>query len=490
MTIRAASSRLLRETSGTTLALVAAAISALIGITGLGVETGLWYTINRYNQSAADVAALSGALEKAGGKPYSDLCNLAELAAKANGFSFVSFSCPTSTPACSSPATGQMCANNPPVLGPNTTNATAVEVILAQQQNTFFASLFLPSVTIDTRAVAGLKAFPTCMLALNLNGQDLTAGGGGSAQNLTLTNCSFISDSNSSDSIRANGNVKITAAAIDTVGGTKISGSSNSISPPITTIPNPVADPYAGAFPAISTLLTGLTTNGCPSVTGGSTTLTPGLYGGSCAKGSTAPMSLTGGATTLCSGVYFLDGEDNKGEALLIDNTGTTVTMGTPGTTYGTVKCPTTQTINGTAYTIPFGITMIATSTAASCSKTNCGGGLVIGGTGSSHQPTVTLAAPTTTGLGGTIPLEMLFYQEASTADTKFGNSVLAGGSAVSLNGVVYTKATQIGLNGNPTFGSCTELIAGSFSLGGTPSMSAPSCGIVTASATTLVLLE
>src|SRR5260370_7289832 len=122
---------------------------------------------------------------------------------------------------------------------------------------------------------------------------------------------------------------------------------------------------------------------------------------------------------------------------------------------------------------------MIATSTAASCSKTNCGGAFVIGGTGSSHQPTVTLAPPTTTGLGGTIPLEMLFYQEASTADTKFGNSVLAGGSAVSLNGVVYTKATQIGLNGNPNFGSCPELIAGSFSPAGTPLISAPPCAIV-----------
>src|SRR5260370_12114419 len=126
--------RLWCDTRGATLVLVAAAISALIGITGLGVETGLWYTINRYNQSAADVAALSGALEKAGGKPYSDLCNLAELAAKANGFTFVSFTCPTSTPACSSPATGQISAHNPPALRPNTTTATPVPRMRATPQ--------------------------------------------------------------------------------------------------------------------------------------------------------------------------------------------------------------------------------------------------------------------------------------------------------------------------------------------------------------------
>ena len=154
MMIRAASRRLFDDTRGVTLVLVAFALSALIGFTALGVETGFWYAIKRYNQSAADIGALSGAMEKAGGNSYSDICNLAKLAAQTNGFTFVSFTCPTSSPACTSPATGQMCANNPPVLGPNTTNATAVEVILAQQQSALFASLFVPNVTIDTRAVA------------------------------------------------------------------------------------------------------------------------------------------------------------------------------------------------------------------------------------------------------------------------------------------------------------------------------------------------
>src|SRR5689334_19415787 len=117
MRIRAASRRLLRDTRGITLVLVALALSALIGFTGLGVETGFWYAIKLYNQSAADIAALSGAMDLAAGQPYSDICKLAERAAQANGFTFVSFTCPTSTPHCTSPATGQMCANNPPVLG-------------------------------------------------------------------------------------------------------------------------------------------------------------------------------------------------------------------------------------------------------------------------------------------------------------------------------------------------------------------------------------
>jgi hypothetical protein len=60
------------------------------------------------------------------------------------------------------------------------------------------------------------------------------------------------------------------------------------------------------------------------------------------------------------------------------------------------------------------------------------------------------------------------------------------------VNGVVYTPASEIDLQGNPSFGSCTEFIGLKFVIGGTPTMNAPgaSCGINTTSASTLVLLE
>src|SRR5207245_6147902 len=85
--------RLWRDKRGAALVLVALSLTALIGMTGLAVDVGLWYTIKRYNQSAADIAALSGAGELVGGQPYSDICNLAERAAQANGFNFVLFTC-------------------------------------------------------------------------------------------------------------------------------------------------------------------------------------------------------------------------------------------------------------------------------------------------------------------------------------------------------------------------------------------------------------
>jgi uncharacterized membrane protein len=153
--------RLSRDDGGTVLTLVAITFTALLGFTGLGVEAGLWYTIKRNNQTAADFAALSGALELAAhkgylvpGSPPEGICGLAQRDAARNGFTFQSFACPAASPGCTSPAPGQMCANNPPMLGPSAGDAQSVEVILAQQQNTFFASLFLPNVTINARAVA------------------------------------------------------------------------------------------------------------------------------------------------------------------------------------------------------------------------------------------------------------------------------------------------------------------------------------------------
>src|SRR5439155_12508256 len=149
-----------------------------------------------------------------------------------------------------------------------------------------------------------------------------------------------------------------------------------------------------------------------------------------------------------CPGVYFIEGEDNQGHALEIKDNGTTVNMGTANTLVAgtTVTCPN----NGMD-----GVTIIATCRPTPCTS---GGGFDVGGTGS-NTPTVTLSAPTTNNPSGCtpgtppcIPKRILFYQVASTAVTNAnkGNTTLAGGSGVSLNGVVYIPAKQIGLQGNP----------------------------------------
>src|SRR5207245_4233742 len=120
---------------GYTAVVLALTSSVLIGFSALGVETGLWYAIKRQNQSAADVAALSGAMEVAAAKPYqTDICPLAKLGAVANNFTVAAgWTCPVSSPVntsdCTSLTSGQMCVNNPPLFGTCcTSNTGAVEV--------------------------------------------------------------------------------------------------------------------------------------------------------------------------------------------------------------------------------------------------------------------------------------------------------------------------------------------------------------------------
>jgi putative Flp pilus-assembly TadE/G-like protein len=466
--------RLLHDTRGFTAVFLALTLSVLIGFAALGVETGLWYAIKRQNQSGADVAALSGAMEFAGGKPYADICALAKLGAKANNFSVAAgWTCPGSSPTntsdCTNLTSGQMCVNNPPLFGCCTTNTGAVEVILAQQQDGFLASLWQANVTVDTRAVAGPKGFETCMIALGTSGTDLKNNGNAT---VTLNNCSFasnsVTDTNPDYSVKFNGGVTMTAAAISTAGGTKITGNSNFISPPVTTHAAAVPDRYAGLITVPNPLPALSSTAPAPS-TGG--TLQPRRYDSVSNK---APMNFSSGTTILCPGVYVLNGADNSsGDAFTISGSGTTVNMGIAGV--GACSGSTTD-----------GVTIIATCSAP-CTN---GGGFDVGGTGS-NTPTVSLKGPTSPQAG--IPASILFYQPAATAITNAnkGNTTLAGGSAVSLIGVVYTPAKEIGLNGNPNFSSCTELIAASFVISGNPTLTrASTCSLNSPSVSTLVLLE
>jgi Flp pilus assembly protein TadG len=44
---------------------VAVLLPVLIGFAGLGIEVGMWFAVQRQNQSAADAAAIAAALEYA-----------------------------------------------------------------------------------------------------------------------------------------------------------------------------------------------------------------------------------------------------------------------------------------------------------------------------------------------------------------------------------------------------------------------------------------
>src|SRR4051812_32916707 len=220
-----------RDDRGAIIIFVGLALVVLTGFAALGVETGLWWATKRYQQTAADYAALSGAMEIAAGMPYyrsattSGICGLAERDAARNGFTFASYTCPNATPACTTPSAGQMCANNPPVVtgGAHVGDANYVEVILAEQHNTTLASFFLSTVTITTRAVAGVTSSGfACTLALAPTGSKAIDIAGNTT--LNMNSCGIASDSTDPDSINFQGSATLNASWFQTSGNYNTTG--------------------------------------------------------------------------------------------------------------------------------------------------------------------------------------------------------------------------------------------------------------------------
>ena len=441
--------RLASDTRGATLALVAAAISALIGFTGLGVETGLWYAMKRQNQSAADVAALSGAFELLAGQSnglsqntvYPDICNLAERDAARNNFTFNSFSCPTTTPACTSPSTGQMCANNPPVLGISAGNNNAVEVILSQQQNALLANLFLPKVTIETRAVAAIKTLDTsCVLALNnslpnainvVGSAGVCLGPGSSCQACGTPTCSMTANSTDPSAIHLQGAACVAADNLVTPGGVGVTGNGYTLtlnSGPLIGAP-PVADPYA------STLTHTFLTTGMPTT---------------CASGPPYPANsqicgklTVSGTLNLLPGTYWITDGD-----LDIKNS--------------TLEC--TTCVPGGA-----GVTIILTTAKPSGGKV---GTLTLGAKG-----VLNLSAPGSGTFAGLVLIQDSNGLPPGTTYTSTTSNAQANATE-SLNGLVYFPNTAMTFQGTPAAGSaaCLVVVVNTLTLQGNPELDDSGC--------------
>jgi Flp pilus assembly protein TadG len=478
--------RLPRDARGGVAVLLALALTVLSGFAALGIETGLWYAVERQQQSAADAAALAGAYEVAAGSTigtYSDICTQAQRAATANDTAFASYTCPGTSPNCTSPSAGDMCVNNPPVS--DSTDNQAVEVYLAQQQKTFLAKLFKSSVTIGTHAIAKVTQVGlTCDLALGKTGTDIAVQGSAS---INLTGCGMAANSTSGSSISFGGgkNDVLDASWFQTAGNYRSSGSPQINVPTQLTNAAPVTDPYSCNPPTLGcagkvTYSWPTTSLGCST---GGATLQPGLYGGNkgtCKNGTGTgglPLSFTSGTTTLCPGVYYLDGEDNQGEAFLVKGNAT-VKMGTAGSG----GCP----ANGMS-----GVTLIASSQ----SGTKGGGFQIQGGTVTLSAPTAKYPSGCTLGSTPCMPSGILFYQDPAHADTSKSGSGYTGDSLVTasssntiVTGAMYTPATNVKFTGNAN-STCFIVISLTMTYIGNSTMSGNSsaCTAVGVSAPTVL---
>jgi hypothetical protein len=209
----------------------AVSATALIGMAALAGEAGLWLLQQRESRTAADLAALSGALALERGD---DARAVALDTVRRNGF--VEGQAPGGT---------TVLAASPPAAGRYAGDAYAIEVVVTQPQRLGLAGLVIQDAPeVRSRAVA-LSAWDVnlCLLAL---GGGLVLGEGGTT---TVGRCGVAANA-PEVGIRVLGSTQVAklASTSDCIGcesGEVWTDESRSVRPPVQRWrPNPVVDPY------------------------------------------------------------------------------------------------------------------------------------------------------------------------------------------------------------------------------------------------------
>jgi Flp pilus assembly protein TadG len=236
--------RFRQDRRGVVAVAVAILLPVLIGFAGLGVEVGMWFAIQRQNQSAADAAAISAGLEYAAqiqrGVATDSAAAIAAATTAAN-CNWFSTSSSSSNPVCPPPSST---SNTITVTGtPN-----AVQVVLTQPLNTTFANLVtaiwgpnVDTVTVTTSATAAFAAGTACFLAVDASSANafLVDNGG------TLPNKNCWAASNSSSGRALNCNGCTIDGPTNVVGGEAVSNGGQLNGSPNRTYASATADPYA-----------------------------------------------------------------------------------------------------------------------------------------------------------------------------------------------------------------------------------------------------
>lgn len=389
--------------------IVALALPCLLGFVGLATDVGALLNDKRQLQTAADAAAIAGALQlnnMSGTTDVNDPANIVTKAAlsasAANGFSFTDGSNGVT-----------VTVNDPPVWpGSNYQAKGYVEVTVSKTESTIFMSVFgYPSVTVAARAVASNHAPGNgCIYGLGATGTDLSVQGN---VNIQALDCSFnLASDGSADSpiTVTGGSATVDTSSISVVGSV---GTYKGFSPQPVGNTIPSSDPlsfepqYAcGSSGCTCTLqctndpVTPPSTCTSPSI-GKNTTLSPGCYNG---------LSIGNNSVTLNAGTYFFNGS---------------VSIGGNGSLTGT------------------GVTLIFTSGALSMKGT----------------PLMDITAPDST---GAFP-SLLYYQVQSDS-----TAVSLGGTAGStIEGIFYAPTAEMDLQGTPGGNVYTDFVVSKLVLAG-----------------------
>jgi Flp pilus assembly protein TadG len=329
--------RLHRDERGQTIILVAFSLPLILGFIGLATDVGALFKDKRDIQTAADAAAIAGALNLnstiANGTNASTTA--AQNAAAANGFTNGSNGVIVTV-------------NNPPTWPASNYNGVAnsgnqgyVEVTVTKSNPTIFLSLFgYPSVTVLARAVA-TNTGPGVGCVFTLDPAASPALTVTSTLQSLAPQCGLLVDSNGSPPMNVAGILNM--SSIGTVGNCD-GGCGNTITP--TPVPGiiPYSDPlaYLPQFTCNGASCTnGTTTYPCTGSPNLSQPLQPGCYNG---------ISASGSAIILQPGTYVINGALNLAGGTLTGSNVTIIMASGALTLTGTVlnlSAPISGTYNG-----------------------------------------------------------------------------------------------------------------------------------------------
>jgi Flp pilus assembly protein TadG len=423
---------LLRCRRGSAAFATVVALVPLIGVVALGGEAGSWYVTRQHAQNAADAAAYSGAPRLA--------CTTetvayrgAEFAAQ-NGFcnagdttAYPGRNCATSLPT----GTSQAVTINIGVYasGTWTTSAsgTFVQATVQQTQPVYLAAVLgLSTVNIGAQAIAKVNSLPTPPWVLALSGPIRFQGN----PNINAPNCGIASNDPANNALDFTGGVSnFNVGSISAVGGCTPPSDSH-CSGALTYMP-PVTDPFVPLDTAM-TSPSNLTLSKCKG-----SALVPYTTGTPCANDT---VNINAATTISTSGVYFFSGN-------LSFNGNGSLTTG-PGVTATIILLP-----------------------GASLSMV---GGSSITITAQASVPTSEL--PSQLQSNASLLSDMAIY------DTESGTPKINGNPAITVDGVFYAPNMNLSFKGHPTINpvntvnNCSELIAASIELVGSPQFKDSGC--------------
>ena len=373
---------------GQVLIMVTLGITFLLGLLGLVVDVGYSYYVKQAAQGAVDAAALAAITTANAGGGYCGpgiLCQtgykcptsptsgddfgVACLYAKTNGFVYgggqtVTISSGTGVP--------------PTAPGVNTrywVTATATQQLTLG----FLSALGVHGGWVYSQATGAVVYAGTggCIYVMDpAQSPSMTVAGNG---NIT-SDCGIYVNSSASTALSVNGNATITGSLVHVVGGTQI-GSNASVNPTPVTGSQAVADPLAN-IPAP-------TFGGCDhtsySVSGGTVTLSPGVYCGGISISSTTNVTFSPGNYILNGGGFAVSGQATlNGAGVFFYNT---ASAGYPfgpvlmaGGSSTTLTAPTSGEYQGILFFQDRSITSGAQNTIAGGSTEKLGGSIYMAG--------------------------------------------------------------------------------------------------------------